>query len=526
MNLILQTRRFSIRARMRGAIVVVLGLVLMVGGLGLGGMLRLEQLADEFYDTSYGEIRALSQLDVALLKMRLHEKDMILGFEKSEEVEKHLALWKGYRNTASGLINDMLKAHNHPESTKVLQQTTKLLDDYTNVIVPVAKNLADGNFDNAGGANRVLRRAHEAFAQVQKDIAELHTVINANASQARAKATQAKIFTMGLFAAAVAIAVAIVVPTTLLNARSIITPMQHAREVARGIASGDLTEPIRTEGRDEASELLLSLQSMQDSLRSMVGEVRSSTTNIGTASSEIASGSQDLSNRTEQTASNLQHAASSMEQLTGTVRQSASSANQANLLATQAAEVAVRGGSVVSEVVRTMEDINSSSKKIADIIGVIDGIAFQTNILALNAAVEAARAGEQGRGFAVVASEVRSLAGRSAEAAKEIKALIVASVEKVEGGTRLVADAGKTMTEVVGSVQRVSDIIGEISTAAMEQSQGIEVVNNSVVQLDQMTQQNAALVEQSAAAAESMKEQAQRLAVLVGTFKLEAQASA
>jgi methyl-accepting chemotaxis protein len=521
MNLISMMRRYSIRTRMNGAIVAVLSLVLLVGGLGLGGMLRLDQLADQFYDKSYGQARALAQLDVALLKMRLHEKDMIVAYEKPEEVTKHLASWKTYRDAASSLIDEMVKLNLNEETTKVLQQTAARLTEYTNAIIPVSKNLAEGAFDNAGGANRVLHRAHKAFAEVQGDIAELHKVIDGTVTQAQTESTQAKTLTMGLFAAAVALAIVIVVPTTMMNARSIIAPMRHAGEVARDIAAGDLTKPIHTDGQDEAAELLRGLLGMQESLRRMVGEVRSSTDNMGTSSSEIASGSLDLAQRTEHAASNLQQAASSMEQLTGTVRQSADSARQANQLAAQASEVAVRGGSVVSQVVSTMEEINASSKKIADIIGVIDGIAFQTNILALNAAVEAARAGEQGRGFAVVASEVRSLAGRSAEAAKEIKSLIGASVEKVEGGTRLVADAGKTMSEIVGSVQRVSDIIGEISAAAMEQSQGIEQVNTSVVQLDQMTQQNAALVEQSTAAAESMKEQAQRLAVLVGTFKLE-----
>src|SRR5439155_19135741 len=271
--------------------------------------------------------------------------------------------------------------------------------------------------------------------------------------------------------------------------------------------------------------LLQTLSAMQASLRQIVGQVRASTDSISTASAEIATGNQDLSARTEQTASNLQQAASSMEQLTGTVKQSADSARQADRLASSAAEVAARGGQVVSQVVSTMNDINASSKKIADIIGVIDGIAFQTNILALNAAVEAARAGEQGRGFAVVAGEVRNLAQRSAEAAKEIKALIGASVDKVDSGSRLVADAGKTMQEIVSSVQRVADIIGEITAASSEQSDGIGQVNQSVVQLDQMTQQNASLVEESAAAAESLKEQALRLAQVVGAFRLERSAN-
>lgn len=251
-----------------------------------------------------------------------------------------------------------------------------------------------------------------------------------------------------------------------------------------------------------------------------IRDIGSAATHITTSGKEIAAGSHDLSSRTEQTASSLQQAASSMEQLTATVKQSADSARQANQLATSAAQVAARGGEVVSQVVSTMQEINASSKKIGDIIGVIDSIAFQTNILALNAAVEAARAGEQGRGFAVVASEVRSLAGRSADAAKEIKSLIGASVERVEAGSRLVADAGETMKEIVGSVQRVSDIIGEVTAAAAEQSDGIAQVSSAVVQLDQMTQQNAALVEQSAAAAEGLKDQASRLGQVVASFNV------
>jgi methyl-accepting chemotaxis protein len=261
------------------------------------------------------------------------------------------------------------------------------------------------------------------------------------------------------------------------------------------------------------------LKSALERMDTAVSAVRGSTNSIEVACGEIASGNQDLSVRTEETASNLQRTASSMAQLTNTVKQSVDAARQANQLAASAAEVAARGGAVVGQVVTTMDDINQSSKKINDIIGVIDGIAFQTNILALNAAVEAARAGEQGRGFAVVASEVRSLASRSAEAAKEIKSLISASVEKVDSGSRLVQDAGSTMDEIVGSVKRVSDMIGEITAASAEQSEGIGEVNAAISQLDQMTQQNAALVEESAAAAESLKEQAQRLARAVAVFK-------
>ncbi|MEP6502345.1 MAG: methyl-accepting chemotaxis protein [Betaproteobacteria bacterium] len=304
--------------------------------------------------------------------------------------------------------------------------------------------------------------------------------------------------------------------------RSITRPIQRAVEAADRIANLDLTESIASHERDETGRLLKALASMQGSLKNLVAQVRTSTDSIGIASAEIADGNMDLSSRTEQAASSLQQTAASIEQMNGTVQQSAQSARTANDLAANAAEVAMRGGAVVARVVTTMEEINGSSRQISDIIGVIDGIAFQTNILALNAAVEAARAGEQGRGFAVVATEVRSLAQRSAAAAKEIKSLIGASVDRVEAGTRLVADAGATMGEVVDAAKRVSAIIAEITTAASEQSQGIGQVNTAVSQLDQVTQQNAALVEESAAAAESLKLQAQQLSETVQRFRIAA----
>jgi methyl-accepting chemotaxis protein len=304
--------------------------------------------------------------------------------------------------------------------------------------------------------------------------------------------------------------------------RSIQRPLGRANEAAARIADGDLSMELKSYRKDEFGDLLRSLSTMSLSLGRMVHQVRQSTDSIATTSSEIASGNNDLAARTEQTASNLQQTAASMDHLTQTVRQSAENANQASALAASASNVAQKGGEVVKQVVVTMEEINSSSKKISDIIGVIDGIAFQTNILALNAAVEAARAGEQGRGFAVVASEVRSLAQRSAQAAKEIKGLISTSVEKVESGARLVAEAGTTMDDIVQSVKRVTDIVGDITAAATEQSTGINEVNRAVVNLDQMTQQNSALVEESAAAASSMREQAGQLATAVAAFKVNA----
>jgi len=321
---------------------------------------------------------------------------------------------------------------------------------------------------------------------------------------------------------ALAIAVSAAVGMAAWITRSIARPIQRAVAVARTVAAGDLSSFIEASGHSETAQLLCALKDMQGSLAAVVGGVRGNAEGVATASAQIAQGNQDLSQRTEEQASALEETAASMEQLSSTVGQNADNARQANQLTISATSVAVRGGEVVGQVVETMKGINESSRKIADIIGVIDGIAFQTNILALNAAVEAARAGEQGRGFAVVASEVRNLAGRSAEAAKEIKTLIGTSVERVEHGTVLVEQAGATMAEVVGSIKRVADIMGEITAASVEQSSGVAQVAEAVSQMDQVTQQNAALVEESAAAAESLKQQAQALAGSVAMFKLDA----
>ena len=312
----------------------------------------------------------------------------------------------------------------------------------------------------------------------------------------------------------------------VLFSRTITRPIDQAVAVASAVAAGDLSLEFNAHGKDETAQLLSALRAMQSSLAKVVGNVREDADGVATASAQIAQGNQDLSQRTEEQASALEETAASMEQLGATVRQNADNARQANQLALSASSVAIQGGDVVGQVVQTMKGINDSSKKIADIISVIDGIAFQTNILALNAAVEAARAGEQGRGFAVVASEVRSLAGRSADAAKEIKALINASVERVEAGTALVDQAGATMTEVVTSIKRVTDIMGEISAASSEQSAGVAQIGEAITQMDQATQQNAALVEESAAAAESLKGQAQHLVQAVAVFKLSQGAAA
>jgi methyl-accepting chemotaxis protein len=378
--------------------------------------------------------------------------------------------------------------------------------------------LQAGDEAAAGRAVQQMSVAYEAHRQVVDRIVALTTArIIRDETQAQRMIRDATLLMLGIMGVSLAVAVVI----GMAVARTIILPLREAVKVAQLVASGTLTSRIVVRYLDEADQLMHALNEMNGNLQRIVGEVRTGTDNIAAASTEIAQGNDDLSARTERQASALQQTAASMEELTSTVRQNGDHARQANELAQTASGVAVRGGQVVSEVVQTMASINAASRKIVEIIGVIDGIAFQTNILALNAAVEAARAGEQGRGFAVVAAEVRQLAQRSANAAKEIKVLIGDSVLQVDNGSALVARAGSTMDEIVASVKRVTDIMGGITAASAEQIAGLEQINQAVVEMDSTTQQNAALVEQAAAAAASLRTEAHKQARVVSFFRLE-----
>ncbi|MCF8168745.1 MAG: HAMP domain-containing protein [Rhodoferax sp.] len=405
-------------------------------------------------------------------------------------------------------------------SAQSVSDITKLADQYAAQIdLAIGRSSAE---TGAGAGFAVMREADVTFAALASATRSLVQHVD-ELSEASVAAFQLQARTIVLVLGLLGLSIVLAsVWFSWRTQKNIVRTLQYANEVAGQVAQGNLSLQVNSDRNDELGDLLRSLGSMSAQLHQIIYQVSQSAESLQGTSAEISAGNNDLSQRTEQAASNLQAAASALEQLTATVSQTAAAASRANQLANSSAEVAAQGGSVVALVVHTMDGINTSSRRIAAIIGVIDEIAFQTNILALNAAVEAARAGEQGRGFAVVATEVRSLAGRSAKAAREIKTLITTSVERVQTGSGQASDAGQTMSDIVVSAQQVAQIIGEISLATAEQSTGIQHVNASVLQLDQMTQQNAALVEQSAAAASSQREHAERLAQLVRRFRLAA----
>jgi methyl-accepting chemotaxis protein len=516
-------RQFSIRLRMHGAIAMVLALFAVVGIAATIAGGTMKHLNVEFMEHSVKELKEIGDIDRAMAGMHSTRQEILLAHAASQtdKVAANVTQWQAQLKAAKDGLNGLLEGE-EDEDNPHARDILKTFATYEPQAMKVFDGVRSQSFDSPAAAISAMEQAAQPMQEVARHMDAIRKIVDEEAVATQGEFMTTMDHAVIGFAIVMAVVVLAVVPLTLMNSSSITGPIVHAREVARTIASGDLSQTIAVDGRDEAAEMLEALRDMQQSLKRMVGEVRGASDTIQKASEEVAQGNQDLSHRTEQSAANLQQTASSIEQLTQNVRQSADSASTANQLASSAASVAQRGGQVVSQVVATMDDIHASSRKIADIIGTIDGIAFQTNILALNAAVEAARAGEQGRGFAVVAGEVRALAQRSAGAAREIKGLIGSSVESVESGSRLVKDAGTTMDEIVSSVQKVSDIIGEITTATREQSEGIGQVNSSVSQLDRMTQQNAALVEESAAAATHLGDQAARLNQVVQRFRVSA----
>jgi methyl-accepting chemotaxis protein-1 (serine sensor receptor) len=509
---------FRISTRLLALIGVMSALLAAIGAIGLVGISKTNQALQSVYEDRLVAVGQLDTIVRAILRNRLAIAVSLVTPTPEEiakntaEVEANIELinktWDAYMATRLTAEEERLAKAFAEDRKKFVQEGLR----------PAVAALRAR--DTKEAQRIVVEKIRPLYVPVAQGVDAL-IKLQLDVGKQEYEAAVARYETIRITAiAALILGIGLAVTFGLLLIRGINRSLGHAVEVSNAVAQGDLTKAIHVEGKDEIAQLLNAMSEMKENLVRVVSEVRTGVDSVSTASAQIAAGNQDLSSRTEQQASNLQETAASMEQLTSTVKQSADSARQANQLANAASESAARGGQVVGEVITTMNAITESSKRIAEIINVIDGIAFQTNILALNAAVEAARAGEQGRGFAVVAGEVRNLAQRSAQAAREIKAMITDSVQKVEMGSRLVTDAGATMNEIVTQVKRVTDLIGEITSAAVEQSSGISQVNEAVTQMDQVTQQNAALVEESAAAAASLKEQADRLASAVAVFRL------
>jgi methyl-accepting chemotaxis protein len=515
-------RQFSIRQRLVAVFVCSALALLMVGGIGMAGQQHARSVTSHLVATDAKALNDVTLLRLAVSELRKHERDMVIFCETTSESRKSYAAWSDAFDRAEMLLQSIGALSLGEQERQLLDNTAQSLKAMETTFRPIAKKLVDEvAYQAPFFAATAMEPLVPQFQKIDAAASALADQLQTNFDAGVKKVEDASRLVLGLVALATLLALALMGPLTWLNIQLICKPLNEARAMAQRIAHGDLSRALHdVQGRDEVAQLSQALQHMQGELHQLVGEVRTSASSILLASSEVAMGNLDLSQRTERTAASLQQAAASITNLSQAIANSSDAARQANQLAKSAAAVAVDGGQVVGQVELTMNNINASSAKISDITSVIDSIAFQTNILALNAAVEAARAGEQGRGFSVVAAEVRSLASNSAEAAKEIKALIVESVERAEDGSQLVRRAGQTMTSIVSSTQRVTGIVQDMSVAAESQAGEIERVNHTVVQLDAMTQQNAALVEQGAAAAESLKEQASRLNLLVDRFRL------
>jgi len=513
-----------IGARLSGAFLLVALIGGAIGAFGVWGLSRINELNDRLYDT---ELRGISDLKEANINL-IYAGRARSGYLAASTEQDRQALKKQFDDAVKNMdvLREKAAKNFHEEEGKRLLaqfvETEQIWKRESEAFFAAAKSQSLTQADPR--VTEIEKRVIASSQKLDDLMTDLAVGKEKSTAQSVDQATDLYDTVRLVMIVLAVMGVAIGMLLGWLVTRGIVRPLQQAVSAARQVAAGDLTTDIQVATRDETGDLMSALKAMNESLARIVADVRDGCESIASASSQIAQGNSDLSQRTEEQASSLEETAASMEELTSTVQQNANNASEADRLVTQASSVAVRGGEVVEGVVQTMSAISDSSRRIADITGVIDGIAFQTNILALNAAVEAARAGEQGRGFAVVAGEVRTLAQRSAVAAKEIKALIDESATRVEGGTRQVDEAGRTMREVVDSVRQVAILVREIASASEEQSSGIGQVNQAVAQMDTVTQQNAALVEEAAAAAASMQEQAGRLAQEVRRFKVDANA--
>jgi methyl-accepting chemotaxis protein len=513
-------REMKLATKLSLAFAAVLVLTIVVGVFSIMQLATVRTTASQLSSRWMPSMRVVQDLKSQIARVRTREFQYIIS-DKQEEMDKYDKVIAADLVDLGKMQSEFERLIATPEEKALYDEFVKMWARYMDEDAKI--RAASRASDDALGKQLIRGESNKLIVSLRGQVDKMVKLYSEGAENEAKKGDEiyssSRVWIISLLAASVALGALGAALLTVWLTRRLGGEPEYAASIASSIASGDLSVEVRTKAGDKDS-LLFAMKQMRDSLARVVGEVRSATDTIASASEQIVAGNLDLSSRTEQQAGSLEETAASMEELTSTVKQNSDSAHQANELAVNASTIAQEGGMVVSQVVDTMGSINESAKKIVDIIGVIDGIAFQTNILALNAAVEAARAGEQGRGFAVVASEVRNLAQRSASAAKEIKELIGNSVEQVEIGSKLVSQAGTTMESVVVSVRRVTDIMAEITSAGKEQSAGIEQVNEAIAQMDAVTQQNASLVEEATAASQSMQEQAAGLAQLVSVFKL------